>query len=226
MGKMYQYVVAQLRLAKPVLQSNFEVMPSSLFLVATRAFVKVLLALARTYELALQVNRESSPEQLVKAYKKVVLRAHPDKGGRKEDVQKLQEAKETWEKARKAKEPRPQGGRPKTPTAPTQGGTLVTRRARKDYRVNTEVVLLTYSNFSDLQQWHRFVTFVRASLRKWDVEKWGATLEAYETEGFHTHLVLKFRKQVDRTSKSFAFEGCTPNVRKGDYLGEGLCKKR
>ena len=72
MGKMYQYVVAQLRLAKPVLQSNFEVMPSSLFLVATRAFVKVLLALARTYELALQVNRESSPEQLVKAYKKVL----------------------------------------------------------------------------------------------------------------------------------------------------------
>ena len=198
-------------------------MPSSLFLVATRAFVKVLLALARTYELALQVNRESSPEQLVKAYKKVLLKVHPDKGGRKEDVQKLQEAKETWEKARKAKEPRPQGGRPK---APTQGGTLVTRRARKDYRVHTEVVLLTYSNFSDLQQWHRFVTFVRGSLRKWDVEKWGATLEAYETEGLHTHLVLKFRRKVDRTSKSFAFEGCTPNVRKGDYLGEGLCKKR
>ena len=70
-------------------------MPSSLFLVATRAFVKVLLALARTYELALQVNRESSAEQLVKAYKKVLLKAHPDKGGRKEDVQKLQEVKET-----------------------------------------------------------------------------------------------------------------------------------
>ena len=66
-------------------------MASSRFLVATRAFVKVLLALARTYELALQVNRESSAEQLVKAYKKVLLKAHPDKGGRKEDVQKLQE---------------------------------------------------------------------------------------------------------------------------------------
>ena len=126
-------------------------MASSRFLVATRAFVKVLLALARTYELALQVNRESSAEQLVKAYKKVLLKAHPDKGGRKEDVQKLQEVKETWEKARKEKEPRPQGGRPK---ATTQVGTLVTRRARKDYRVHTEVVLLTYSNFSDLQQWH------------------------------------------------------------------------
>ena len=51
-------------------------MPSSLFLVATRAFVKVLLALARTYELALQVNKESSAEQLVKAYKKVLLRPY------------------------------------------------------------------------------------------------------------------------------------------------------
>ena len=41
MGKMYQYVMAQPRFAKPILQSNFEVMPSSLFLDATRAFVKV-----------------------------------------------------------------------------------------------------------------------------------------------------------------------------------------
>ena len=86
-------MVAQLRLAKHVSQSNFEAMASSRFLVATRAFVKVLLALARTYELALQVNRESSAEQLVKAYKKVLLKAHPDKGGRKEDVQKMQEVK-------------------------------------------------------------------------------------------------------------------------------------
>jgi len=45
--------------------------------VATRAFVEVLLALAHTYELALQVNKESSPEQLVKAYKKVFRKAHP-----------------------------------------------------------------------------------------------------------------------------------------------------
>ena len=72
-------------------------MPASLVGVATRAFVKVLLALARSYELALHVNRDSSSDQLVKAYKKVLLKAHPDKGGRKEDVQELQEAKEKWE---------------------------------------------------------------------------------------------------------------------------------
>ena len=67
-------------------------MATSLVLVATRAFVKMLIALARTYEPALQ-------EDHVKAYKKVLLKAHPDKAGKKEDVQNLQEAKESWEKA-------------------------------------------------------------------------------------------------------------------------------
>jgi len=42
---------------------------------ATRAFVTVLLLLARRYELVLEVNRDSSPERLVKAYKKVLLKA-------------------------------------------------------------------------------------------------------------------------------------------------------
>jgi hypothetical protein len=51
-------------------------------------------------------------------------------------------------------------------------------------------------------------------------------LEACETEGLHTHLVLQFAQEVDRTAGSFAFEALTPNVQKGDYLGEGLNKKR
>ena len=59
-------------------------MPCSRILVATRALVALLLVLARHCELVLQVNRDSSPELLVKAYKKVLLKAHPDKGGSKE----------------------------------------------------------------------------------------------------------------------------------------------
>ncbi len=61
---------------------------------ATRAFVAVLLLLARRCELVLEVNRDSSAERLVKAYKKVLLKAHPDKGGKKEDTQNLQAARE------------------------------------------------------------------------------------------------------------------------------------
>ena len=64
------------------------------------------------------------------------------------------------------------------------------------------------------------------SLKKWTVQRWGATLEACETEGLHTHLFLQFRQQVDRTARSFAFEGLVPNVRVGDYLGEGFNGKR
>jgi hypothetical protein len=78
--------------------------------VATRAFVVVLLALAKRYKLLLTVNRHSSTEQLVKAYRKLLLKAHPDKGGRKVDFQKLQQAKETWDAVRKG--PVNQGGRP------------------------------------------------------------------------------------------------------------------
>ena len=201
-------------------------MPVSNVGAATRAFVSVLLLLARSYEVALQVNRDSSPEQLVKAYRRLLLKTHPDKGGKKEDQQKLQAAKENWDRARKGASA--QGGRP---NAAAVAGTLASPRQhkdrkRKEYRVNATVVLLTYQGFADLEQWHRFVAFVRSSLKTWKVHKWGATLEACETEGLHTHLVLQFAQEVDRSATSFAFEGLRPNVRKGDYLGEGLNKKR
>ena len=51
-------------------------------------------------------------------------------------------------------------------------------------------------------------------------------LEACETDGLHAHLVLKFRQIVDKTARSFAFEGLVPNVQVGDYLGEGVNGKR
>ena len=192
-------------------------MPVSKIGVATRAFVAVLFLLARSCEIALEVNRDSSPERLVKAYKKLLLKVHPDKGGKKEDTQNLQAAKEEWERARKGSPGK--GGRP---SASAGEGTVACQQGRKEYRVHATVVLLTYNGFADLAQWHRFVSFARGSLKKWGVKRWGATLEACETEGLHTHLVLQFNKEVDRTARSFAFEGLTPNVRKGDYLGEGL----
>ena len=61
---------------------------------ATRALVSVLLALSRSYSLLLTLNRESSPEQLLRAYRQVLKKVHPDKGGKKLDAQKLQAAKE------------------------------------------------------------------------------------------------------------------------------------
>ena len=195
--------------------------PLSSLAAATRALVSVLLVLSRSYSLVLIVNRDSSPDLVLKAYRRVLLKVHPDKGGKKEDAQKLQAAKETWDKARKAGSST--SGSPKD-SADGPTGVLVTRQ-RNEYRAQAAIVLLTYQRFADLQQWHRFVYFVRGSLKKWTAHKWGATLEACETEGLHTHLVLQFRQQVDKTAKSFVFEGLVPNVRVGDNMGKASTEK-
>ena len=52
---------------------------------AKRALVKVLLTLASKYGVALQVNRDSEDKVVLSAYKRVALKAHPDKGGTNED---------------------------------------------------------------------------------------------------------------------------------------------
>ena len=67
---------------------------------AKRALVKVLLSFASAYNVPVRVNRESADSAVLTAYKKVALKVHPDKGGTKEEFQKLQEAKEKWEAAR------------------------------------------------------------------------------------------------------------------------------
>ena len=69
---------------------------------AKRAFVKVILALALQYELALKVNRDSEDSEVLAAYRRLSKKVHPDKGGRTEDQQKLQAAKDAWEDAKKS----------------------------------------------------------------------------------------------------------------------------
>ena len=144
--------------------------------VATRAFVVVLLALARSYDLALSVDRDSSEDRLLKAYRKVLLKVHPDKGGNKADVQKLQPAKEAWDSARKGAS---KAGRPgQRAQQEERQGTCLVQKLRAQYRLQSTVVLLTYQGVENLEQWHRFVAFVQRCLKKWAVCRWGATLEA------------------------------------------------
>ena len=84
--------------------SSLSAMSSSSLTQATRAFVKVLLTLAQVYELALTVNRDSSEKDLLKAYKRVALKAHPDKGGANKDFKMLRAAREKWEALREGRE--------------------------------------------------------------------------------------------------------------------------
>ena len=64
---------------------------------ATRAFVAVLALLAKSYEVVLAVGRDSSEQELLKAYRRLSLKVRPDKGGRVRDQRTLQEARERWE---------------------------------------------------------------------------------------------------------------------------------
>ena len=48
---------------------------------AKRALVKVLLTLAALYSLRLDVARESADDVVTRAFRRVALKVHPDKGG-------------------------------------------------------------------------------------------------------------------------------------------------
>ena len=65
-------------------------MATSRVLVAKRAFVSVILALAHAYKLVANINRDSTDDMVLRAYKRVMLKAHPDKGGKNSDMQRLQ----------------------------------------------------------------------------------------------------------------------------------------
>ena len=58
-------------------------MAASTVLVAKRALVRLLLRLAVAYHVVISVNRDSEDRLVTAAYKKVILKAHPDKGGSK-----------------------------------------------------------------------------------------------------------------------------------------------
>jgi len=57
-------------------------MPASLIQAAKRALVTLLVSFAQHYAVNLTINRDSSDADIQKAFKKVSLKAHPDKGGR------------------------------------------------------------------------------------------------------------------------------------------------
>ena len=75
-------------------------MGTSKIFLAKRALVTVLLSVAVAYGVALSLNRDATNANVLKAYRCVVLKVHPDKGGSAADMQKLQAAREAWVGAR------------------------------------------------------------------------------------------------------------------------------
>ena len=79
--------------------------------VAKRVFVRILLAFATQYQVSLSVSRDSADKDILAACRRRVKKVHPDNGGKKEDQQKLQDAKVEWEAA--ATNVRKGAGRPR-----------------------------------------------------------------------------------------------------------------
>ena len=108
------------------------------------------------YNVVVSVNRDADNTKVTAAFRKIVLKVHPGKGGKWEDSQALQSAKSAWDKAqRDATSNKKKGGRPKEAhnqggrKAPKQTGeTIATDLAdpaqnKKQYRIQSYFVLLT-----------------------------------------------------------------------------------
>ena len=148
--------------------------------------VKLLFSLAAAYSIPLGINRDTPDVDVRATYAKVWRRASRN---RMEDARLLKEAKVAWEQALAA---RAQVGRPSV-------GEAV-------YRINAVAVLLTYQSVRDICQWTRLVVFLQPKLLALGVKHWCATLEACKSGGYHIHLMLQFKRKIDRTSCLLAFE--------------------
>jgi len=188
---------------------------------AVRTFVTVLLALARSYDSDIAVNGDSSEQQIEAAFRKLMRKVHPDKGGRNEDAQRLQQAREDWRvDLGKAPAATARGEVPVLPIAEESAGS--------SFRLHAAAVLLTYQNFTEAL-WQDFLLWIPTQLKEWSAKHWCATLETCKSKKLHVHLMLQFRSTIDRRNLScFVFEGLRPNASEGgrDLCGEGLGGRR
>jgi len=66
-------------------------MAPSPYLLAKRAFVSVILAVRSAYHMATTVNRDPHDKDLLRICRRLLLKVHPDKGGKRVDMHRLQE---------------------------------------------------------------------------------------------------------------------------------------
>ena len=147
------------------------------------------------YNFTLTCKRESSDEEVIRDFRKLALRVHPDRGGDTTHQQELNDARAKWDKARKQTGG---AGRPKGPKhgaassdmcstlKVTASGKQAGAGAKKEFRIHASAVLLTYMGFSEgLEQFSRFLAFVKSHLKTWRIRHWSATLETTKAQHFY-----------------------------------------
>ena len=116
-----------------------------------RALVTPSLHFARIYAITVDVSRDCPDTDVKKVFRKVILKAHPDKvGGSVDAAKKLTVAYSSWQDAARStgKAGRPTAAAPKTdPQAMARTGGPAAKR--KEYRINSEAVLLTCKGLPD-----------------------------------------------------------------------------
>ena len=146
-------------------------MAVSAALQARRALVKLLIALASVYSVVVNLRRDSPDVDVDRAFKKVFLKAHPDKGDSTEHAKQLNAARETWDKAkRKSGRPKESGDgskQSKTTSPSSSVSGLVAapsdEKVTRSFKIQSRGVLLTYFGITDEAQWDRFVSHERAA---------------------------------------------------------------
>ena len=130
---------------------------------ARRVLIKVMLSLATLCSVLLSLSRDATDAEVRAGYKKLVRKVHPDKGGKTEDAQNLQVAKDMWDDAKEKATPggrlRQSGARSANAGEEQQADNMEVadpEQARKAYRIQSGAVLLTCSGVRDLAQWRRF----------------------------------------------------------------------
>ncbi|CAK0894420.1 unnamed protein product [Prorocentrum cordatum] len=138
---------------------------------ARRALVKLLLTVAAAYSVVVRLHRDSQDSEVIAAFRKVLRKAHPDKGGADEHAKQLNAAKECWDQAKK---PRGRPKRAEQPEAPAGAAAadgapgetfqdlIVREVSMKAYRIQSAGVLLTYFGVQGLPQWQQFLAHVRS----------------------------------------------------------------
>ena len=124
--------------------------------IATRAFVKILLALAAQYQVSSKISRDSADKEILAAYRRVAKKVHPDKGGKKEDQQKLQDAKVEWEAAVATASKRGRQTQPRAKKDDDAAEHALDVIVKGSCEVRAQGVMLTYHGLRDQDHWQEY----------------------------------------------------------------------
>ena len=160
-------------------------MGASALQLAKRLFVKLLLAFASQYAVVLDLNRDSPDAEVLRAFRRIAKKVHPDKGGRKEDAQAQNDAKDHWEQlSRKGQKAFEQ-----------EGDTEDSNKAHRGAKVRLWQIP---AKSPDLNPVERFWSWLRRALRRLDLKDALATpprpVPTKEQHKARVRAVLKSRR--------------------------------